>query len=258
MLLPPQFEGGTSTEGPRAGSGVAYFDGASLWTAINQQLFKLPTGAGATAESWLTVDSTWGLTRRIAGNGPDIWVAGESRLVKLNRTGEVQFSGGNQTGGVTELLSDGADMWVYDRATGQARRHGGGDGAVTSTINACAPGSDAKGMVFDGANVWVACTPESRLVRISRTATGQVETSQYELSFQPGVLEFDGSHVWAVNESEAGRVARISSKGQVLDQVVLSTQETETPPQVLCLRFDSTYIWALLRYSQDRNVLVKF
>lgn len=228
MLLPSQFQAGTASDGTRAGSGAAYFDGVWLWMGLNQQLFKLSTSS-VLVDSVLVVDSTWGVTRRIAGNGPDIWVAGETNLVKLNRNGQVLVSGGIQTGGATELVSDGADIWAYYRQTGQARRYSGGDGVATSTSNACAVGTDAKGMVFDGTSVWIACTTENKLVRISPTATGQLETVAVALGFQPGVLEFDGTFLWAVNESEAGRVVRINTKGNALDSVTLFGQETEAP-----------------------------
>jgi len=260
MTLSPDFLLDSSHEIPRSGAGAAYFDGVWLWAAQGQTLFKTSTGVSPYAsppEAWLTVSSSWGLTRRIAGNGPDIWIAGEDRLVKLNQKGELLFTGGSPTGGITELVSDGADMWAYHRQSGELRQYRGSDGVLVFTLNACASGVDAKGLVFDGATVWIACTSESKLVRISRTTTGQFDTATAQLGFMPGVIEFDGIYLWAANDSEGGRVARITTKGQVLGSVSLASPEPQ-PPQILCIRFDSTYLWALLRYPQGRNVLVKF
>lgn len=263
MTLPPDFVSAASNEIPRPGTGAAYFDGVWLWAAQGQTLFKASTGVSSYAsppDTWLTVSSSWGLTRRIAGNGPDIWIAGEDRLVKLNPKGELLFTGGSQTGGITELISDGADLWAYHRQSGQLRRYRGSDGVVVSTINACVADVDAKGMVFDGSTVWVACTSESKLVRVSRTATGQVETAATQLGFMPGVIEFDGTYIWAANDSEGESVARITTKGQVLDTIAVAGPSPgfPQPPQILSIRFDSTYLWALVRYPQGRNVLVKF
>lgn len=262
LTTPPSLLETSPTTDMRPGQGAAYFDGVWLWTARDQTLFKLSTGINShpsPPEIWLTVPSSWGTTRRIAGNGIEIWVAGQQRLVKLSRTGVPLFTGGNSTASITELVSDGTGVWAYHAQPGQVRKYRDADGAVTSTINGCSSGTEANGMVFDGTSVWVACTTQSLLIKITRTTTGQYETNQLPLSFQPGPLEFDGTNLWAVNESDPGRVVRINTKGQPLDTVVLSDPSQESgSPKVLSLRFDSAFLWALVKFPQNRNVLVKF
>ncbi len=257
LQLPIEFST-EQTGGWKAGQGLVHFDGAWIWIGTDDRLFLIAAGSqgASAAESWMKIPSTWGRTRRIAGNGVDVWVAGDERLVKLNRKGEVLFSGGSPTGEIGEMVSDGIDIWAYFPQNGEVKRVRGSDGQIQQSYSGC--GVTAKGMVFDGASVWVACTGQSKLLRIQRAATGQFSSEEVALDFQPGAMEFDGTYIWAVDESAPGEVVRLSPKnGQKVESVKLSV-DGEPAPQILSLRFDAEFLWALLRYAPARNVLVKF
>ncbi len=271
-----EFEDASSLEGNvPPGQSVGVFDGARLWRhSVDEsgtgRLVGYPRG-GAAAEPQFYWDGnvSWGVTRRIVSDGSSFWIVGDGQLVRItptpphtaqtphNSNGQILSSeslGGGQ--GVikpAEIVSDGANIWLLDPATGQLQARGSTPGAA----NACTPGSQAKGLVYDGEAVWVACTGDNTLFRIENGVPRRTET--FPLSFSPGILEFDGRFLWAANESAGGAVTRINSRGQALDTVTLAQPtQNATNAQILSLRFDGAWLWALIRTSPDRTILVKF
>ena len=103
----------------------------------------------------------------------------------------------------------------------------------------------------------MASTGDNTLFRMESTVPRRTET--IPLSFSPGILEFDGRFLWVANESAGGAVTRINSRGQTLDTVSLAEPTANaTTAQILSLRFDGAWLWALIRTSPQRTILVKF
>lgn len=236
------------------GQSAGVFDGWLLWRGGTTNLWGMNESAGGPRK----IASSWGVTRRIVWDGMSYWVLGEAQLVKLDTKGQVLVSTPLSPLEPLDLVFDGRDIWLLNRAQGQLIRVRGTDGSIAETISACTAGSGAGGMVFDGSSVWVSCTGNSALYQ-QGVGDGRSETRVLPLSFPPGVLEFDGSSLWVANESASGMVMRLALKNaQVLDTIPLVDAEPATTPKVLSMRFDGTYQWALVRVSAQRSVLVKF
>jgi len=275
-----EFEDASSAEDTvPSGQSVGVFDGARLWRhhvdhSGNGRLVGHPFG-GYPAEPNFYWDgtATWGVTRRIVSDGSSFWIIGNTQLVKISHTppntpqtphnsnGQVLFSEslGAQVGVVSpaEIVSDGSNIWLLDSATGQLKGRNAANGALLPSANACTPGSQAKGLVYDGQALWVACTGDNTLFRMESTVPRRTET--LPLSFSPGILEFDGRFLWAANESAGGAVTRINARGQTLDTVSLAEPSANAAnAQILSLRFDGAWLWALIRTSAQRTILVKF
>jgi hypothetical protein len=123
---------------------------------------------------------------------------------------------------------------------------------------ACAPGAAVNSLVFDGSSVWAACTAGSSLFQVTLSDFDKPTTKSHSLTFQPGVIEFDGSQLWVANESSPGNVNRLSLKNaQNLGGIFLAKDSIEEP-RILTLRFDGSSLWALIGSPLDRYFLVKF
>lgn len=241
------------------GQSVGVFDGGLLWRQSEGLLRGFPRGGSPSGDAYAWGAGSWGATRRIISDGAALWVLGETQLARINPTGGVLFSE-SHNGEPAELVSDGSDIWVLEPGSGQLKGRSGTNGAVFATHNACAPGSGSKGLLFDGTSLWVACTGANSLFRLEFTGLRQLRTESVPLTFSPGVLEFDGRYMWAANETAGGAVTRIDSRGQAADTVVLAepTGDGTAAARVLSLRFDGAWLWALVRTSPHRTVLVKF
>lgn len=241
------------------GNSLGVFDGAVLWRQVGGNLYR-SNRAGLTSGSFDWGPASWGVTRRIISDGAALWVLGETQLARINPTGGALFTQ-SHNGEPAEIVSDGSDVWVLEPASGQVKGHSSATGQIFATHNACSPNTQAKGLLFDGTSLWVACTGGNSLFRIEFTGPRQVRTESIPLSFSPGVLEFDGRFLWAANQTAGGAVTRLDLRGRVIDTVTLAEPSgpgTPAPAQVLSLRFDGAWLWALVRTSPDRTVLVKF
>lgn len=255
MELPEGFVD-TPAAGLAPGGSLAAQDGSGLWFGTASRLYRLQSILPPAVP--FSVTSSWGVAKRIVADGSGLWVAGTERLVRLSATGQVLVSGEASTKEASEIVFDGRSLWAYYPGSGELKRHRLEDASAMATEVACSPGSAMKGIVFDGTSVSVACTGDSAVFRVTLEDGMNYSVAKTQLDFSPGAMEFDGQHVWVANESQLGRVVRLGGKqAQALDTVGLNTVEGEEA-QVYCLRFDGVYLWALLRYSNNRFALVKF
>lgn len=252
--LEPPIESDGSLDQVDAGPSVAVHDGAYLWrTGSSGSVLRLP--------GTYTVPAPWGVARRLVHDGSHFWAATTSgRLVRFSSTGEVvlNLDGAAQPG--SNLLWDGVEVFVFDPVEKTVRARRVSDGApVGPALNACQSGAAGRGFVFDGDSVWAACKDSNSLFRVTIQLNRSKSGEAMPLPFQPGAMEYDGTSLWVSNESTPGTVARVSQKqGQVLDTVALVHESDGTPQELIALRFDGSYLWALIRTVEGPYVLVKF
>lgn len=233
----------------KPGHSVALADGVHLWRTSDDELYTAhPEGP--------RLPGNWGAARRVVSDGASFWIAGDSRLVKLSANAEILVS--VQEDKISHIASDGVHLWALLNQTGELRRYNATTGQISISYSACAPGAAVNSLVFDGSSIWASCTAGSSLFQVDLSDFDKPASKSHSLTFQPGVIEFDGGLLWVANESSPGSVNRLSLKNaQNLGSVFLAKESIEEP-RILSLRFDGSFMWALIGSTLDRNFLVKF
>jgi len=231
------------------GHSVAAADGAYIWRTGQDEVTTV-------APETPRLPSTWGTTRRIVSDGAGFWLAGDSRLVKIDPKGTVLANVDNIA--VSHLASDGVYIWVLINQSGELQRRDGSTGQIVSSFAACSPGGGANSLLFDGTSIWASCTGGMALFQVELSNFDKPALYNRPLPFQPGVIEFDGRQLWVVDETVPGRVARLSSKqaGELGELQLSPDPAGET--RIVTLRFDGAYMWAITAAPIDRYFLVKF
>jgi DNA-binding beta-propeller fold protein YncE len=86
-------------------------------------------------------------------------------------------------------------VWVTNQGAGSVTKLRASDGAVLGTFNV---GGGPLGVVFDGANIWVADGPTNTVIKLS--ASGSVLGNLAVGSYAYGAA-FDGAHIWVTNNN---------------------------------------------------------
>ena len=92
--------------------------------------------------------------------------------------------------------------------------------------------SATQGIAFDGANMWVGCQFDNKVVKVR--ANDGVVLGKFVLANSPNGIAFDGSNIWVVNGGDV-------SKLQTSDGKILATFPVGTDPADVT--FDGSYIW---------------
>ncbi len=238
------------------GATLAY-DGQTTWRVGEGAIFG---GVDPNEEFYGSIQGSFGRARHIVWDGAYFWVATEQRLLKISRGGQVQLQLQSlPTDG--EILWDGSGIVMSSPAAGTIRKLNTVDGLIDGNIiNVCAAGGLMRGMVFDGESVWVACTGEGKLVRVTLPTKGPggtaLTTDAFQAGGKPVALEFDGTHIWVANEN--GGFQRVARKtGAVLEELMFPGFSKPS-----LLRFDGVSLWAAVVKSElngaSQTVLIKF
>lgn len=216
------------------------FDGANLWVtdASNGKLLKVRPNDGAILAT-VTLSGAYG----IVFDGLTIWVSNYTSIVTRIRVSDgLILSGWYIACNVSELAIDGANLWGTCPQTNQVFKmpSNGGNFSLLTV------GNYEYGLVFDGANMWVANDGDGTITKIHASDMQIVGT--YSSGFGAGHLVFDGTNIWVSNT-----FANTLSKFRASDATYLGSFPAPTFPQQLA--FDGANVWVA---SLNASALAKF
>ena len=169
------------------------------------------SGGAAPAETGLTINSqgvmTFASGQTSAGTAPGGGVAAgpngpvnpmQIALKKwYSNISELGFFVGNQP---SDVVFDGANIWVANFADGTVTKLQANDGKVLGTF---AAGTNPAHLAFDGANIWVTAS-QTGLIKLRASDGASLKTIS---TFDAEGVVFDGIYIWVANYAN-GTVTR--------------------------------------------------
>ena len=180
--------------GPR---GLA-FDGANIWVTnqASNNVTKLRASDGANLGTFAVGTGPIG----IAFDGANVWVmnGSSSNLTKLRASDGANLGTFPASNGF-DVVFDGANIWLAAFSNppnpSMIFKFRASDGA---NLGSFAAGVGARGLAFDGANIWVTNQFDG-LVRRLRASDGSLVGTSIPVGTGPLAIAFDGASVWVVN-----------------------------------------------------------
>lgn len=140
------------------------------------------------------------------------------------------------TGGVSDLLFDGGNIWMVGAFQAQSSslfKIQASTGTILNTFTL--PAYAGQGLAFDGTNVWVTVQSNPDSVSKVLASTGAVTTYQLFNCIAPTGMVFDGAHIW-VSCWSGYTVQELNSSG-----VEVAAVNVGIFPGALA--FDGTNVW---------------
>jgi len=250
------------------------FDGANVWVTSfgSNALAKFRASDGA----FLGYVNAGYSTSSIAFDGSNMWVVSflvggginkvrseDGRVVGTQPTGNypnsVAFDGSNVwtanygSNSVTKIPLAGVagDLTTVAAGDGSNLANLGGNGASFTNINAnqlvgttyqtYSTGAGARGLAWDGTNIWVALFDADKVQKFRMSDGALLDTISLPKGTAPYALAYDGANIWATNRGSAASPGNSVTKIRVSDDSVLGTFSVGSSP--LGITFDGTNIW---------------
>lgn len=220
---------------PVAGAAGVAFDGQCVWVSSSTGLLtKLRASDGAVVGTF----KLGAAASRMAFDGAHLWVVTAKGLEKV-RARDGAIVGAYSAGG-GDVAFDGTYVWSLGVGTNVVRlaaRDGSDAGTFAVPL---AP----RGMVFDGANVWVAQPgspaphQEGRVTKL-RASDGAILGSY--MVGEVTLLAYDGANVWAVTCPSQGSHAGTAWKLRASDGTPLGHFGVGISPSAVA--FDGESVW---------------
>ena len=140
-----------------------------------------------------------GLSRQITFDGTSLWTANGANISRINVATNLDFTFSTGFTTPSDILWDGANLWVTDTGDDRLKRVNPADGTVLENI---VVGADPTRLLFDGMNIWVsnASSDSISLVRAVGGLRGTVlQTLTGNGMDAPRGMAFDGERVLVCN-----------------------------------------------------------
>jgi hypothetical protein len=210
---------------------------------------------------------------RLAFDGTNIWVLSDGTLTKLRASDGTLLGTFPASYGPVGyrpfdphlqcMTCDGANMWVTNISSkgfgsepiGTVSKLRCSDGALQSTFSV--EGKQSRGLVFDGANIWVASAwPMSILSKI-RASDGVLQ-GRFDAGLDPQGITFDGTNIWVTINNDDPDYPLYSAddcvtKLRASDGALLGTFKMGMRSCPSNLVFDGANIWV----TNSDNILTK-
>ena len=144
-----------------------------------------------------------GLARQITFDGTYLWTANAANIsrIKVDDEFDITFSTGLTT--PSDILWDGANLWVTDTGDDRLKRVNPANGTVLESILV---GVDPARLLFDGMNIWVSNVSNSTIsvVRAAGALRGTLlQTLTGNGMDNPRGMAFDGERVLVCNVGDS-------------------------------------------------------
>jgi hypothetical protein len=174
-----------------------------------------------------------------AADGEDIWVSTQFNVLQVQaNTGTVLGTWTGATGSQGVLVAAGKVFVAGDSSPGTLYLIDPTQSPSAITTAASNLGDDARGIAFDGTNIWTTSDFGSVSIITPAAATpyppGNVTTVTTGFTAPYGIL-YDGMHIW-VTDGGAGTLLKLDAMGNILQTVTVGSSP-EFPI------FDGTNIW---------------
>jgi hypothetical protein len=183
-----------------------------IWIVGDGIYFISPESTSGGGVATLTANILNG--QAITFDGEYFWTAHLTAIARTNLAG-IHTSYGTDFDGVSDILWDGANLWVADTTPSSnepdlVRRVDPGTGAVLENITV---GFSPSDLLFDGANLWVSCSFSDRITVI-RAVGGLrgtvIQTITGNGLDSPAGMAFDGERVLVVNTGGGAGAGSVS------------------------------------------------
>jgi hypothetical protein len=188
-------------------------DGADVWVANNTSdtVSRVRASDGKLLETWTGATGAFGI---LAAMG-NVLVAGDSqKLYKIDPAqpaGSVTTVATNLGGSSEQMAFDGARIWTANTPSVSIVTPGA---SIPWTVTNVSTGfSVPRGILFDGANVWITDAGADKLFKLD--AAGAI-LQTITVGDQPVYPVFDGSNIWVPNSLSSSVSVVRASTGAVL------------------------------------------
>lgn len=209
------------------------FDGANIWVtnAGPSTVTKIRASDGMNLGSFPAGSSPTG----IAYDGANLWIAsvGTNSVIKIRASDGANLGSFGVGQFPNSVAFDGSSIWVTNNNSGNVTKLKASDGSNQGTFPVTAGGAGARGIAFDGVNMWIAAS--SNVLTKLRASDGSNQ-GMFTMPSNTSEVAFDGTNIW-VSHNLAGAVTKVRTS----DGAILATYAAGNSPVDIC--FDGANIW---------------
>ncbi len=223
--------------------GAPNWDGKYLWT--------ISAGTGTVVrfdplrpESSLHID-IGDTASRLYREGRRLWVFTSNKgILSYDVDSGQALSQSDVHGELSIPATNGVQMWLSNSFDDAIIVLNLGDGSLVRTLANCKGPTEP---LFDGANMWVSCRKENRLLRVPALMT-YYSLDSFGSQSRPQSPVFDGQYLWVSLEA-SGKLVRLDPhNGSVLQEIQVAQRGEKIHPPL----YDGSLIWI---YSSSGKVL---